>query len=83
MASRGWIKYKPLFEYISNKENYEQKMQETYRKLEDGIPEINKLFINDEFDILLQDLKEYDKNVKKHYNEYIKTNQIWDKLKIK
>ena len=23
----------------------------------------NKLFINDEFDILLQDLKEYDKNV--------------------
>ena len=81
MASRGWIKYKPLFEYVSNRENYEEHMKETYRKLENSIPQINKLFGNDEFDVLLEDLKEYDKNVKKHYNEYLKTNEIWNKLK--
>lgn len=82
-ASRGWIKYKPLFEYISNRAKYEEKMLETYKKLENSIPEINKLFINDEFNVLLEDLREYDANVKKHYNEYIKTNQIWNKLKMK
>ena len=26
-------------------------------------------------------LKEYDKNVEKHYKEYIKTNEIWNRLK--
>jgi len=80
-ASRGWIKYKPLFEYISNNEKYEERMEETYQKLQNGIPEINKLFGNDEFNILLEDLKEYKENVKKHYNEYLKTNEIWSKLK--
>ena len=44
-----------------------------------GIPEVNKLFENDEFDVLLNDLKEYDEKVK---NEYVKTNEIWDKLKL-
>ena len=80
-ASRGWIRYKPLFEYIMNKDDYAENIQKTYEKLEVGVKEVNKLFDNDEFDILLKDLKEYDMNVKKHYNEYIKTNEIWDKLK--
>lgn len=81
-ASRGWIKYKPLFEYISNRAKYEEKMETTYQKLANGVPEINKLFVNDEFDVLLDDLKEYTKNVKKHYNEYLKANQIWNELKF-
>lgn len=80
-ASRGWIRYKPLFEYIMNKDDYAENIQKTYEKLEVGVKEVNKLFDNDEFDILLKDLEEYDMNVKKHYNEYIKTNKIWDKLK--
>ncbi len=80
-ASKGWIRYKPLFEYITNKENYEENIAETRKKLEEGIPEVNKLFDNSDFNILLKDLDKYDKNVKKHYNEYIKTNEIWNKLK--
>lgn len=81
-ASRGWIKYKPLFEFITCRDTYDEKIQDTYQKLEIGIPEVNKLFESDEFDVLLQDFKEYSKNVKKHYNEYIRTNEIWDRLKI-
>ena len=80
-ASRGWIRYKPLFEYITNRENYTEKIAETRKQLEEGIPEVNKLFEHSDFNILLKDLDEYDKNVKKHYNEYIKTNEIWNKLK--
>lgn len=80
-ASRGWIKYKPLLLYIMDRNNYQEKMKENYEKLKAGIPEINKLFENKDCDILLKDLQKYDKDVKKHYNEYIKTNEIWDKLK--
>lgn len=80
-ASRGWMKYKPLYVYISNKEEYKEKMQSVYTKLEQSIPELNKLFKENDFNILLQDLKEYDKNVKKHYLEFLKTNEVWNKLK--
>ena len=80
-ASKGWIKYKPLFQYITHKETYQEQMKSTYTKLEASIPEINKLFKDEDFSFLLQDLSKYDKNVKKHYNEYIKTNEIWNKLK--
>ena len=80
-ASRGWIKYKPLFQYITHKETYKEKIQETYEKLKTGIIEVNKLFENEDCKVLLEDLTKYDKNVKKHYNEYLKTNEIWNKLK--
>ena len=58
-------------------------MLEIHRKLETGIPEINKLFESEKCNILLDDLNKYDKNVKKNYQEYIKTNEIWDRLKVK
>ena len=80
-ASRGWVKYKSLFEYITDKEHYEEKIQKTYENLKIGIPEVNKLFENSNFEILLEDLKQYDENVKKHYKEYLRTNEIWNKLK--
>ncbi len=80
-ASRGWIRYKPLFEYITNKEKFNENMEATRRKLVEGISEVNKLFENSDFNMLLKDLDEYNKNVKKHYNEYIKTNEVWNKLK--
>lgn len=80
-ASRGWIKYKPLFQYITDNKNYKTKINEVYEKLKAGIPEINKLFKGQEANILLEDLKQYDKNVKKHYEEYLKTNEVWNKLK--
>lgn len=80
-ASRGWIKYKPLYEYVTDREHYNEKISATMDNLKNGIPEINKLFDNTDFNALLTDIQEYDTNVKKHYNEYIKTNEIWNKLK--
>ena len=80
-ASRGWIKYKPLLIYVTEQEHYKEKIKGNYEKLEKSIPEINKLFGTDVFDTLLTDLKNYDKNVKKNYNEFISTNEIWNKLK--
>ena len=80
-ASKGWMKYKPLLLYISDKENYKAKIEETYQKLADSIPEINKLFTNNDFSLLLDEFKEYSENVEVHYQEYLKTNDIWNKIK--
>ena len=80
-ASRGWIKYKPLLIYVTDPEHYKEKIKDNYEKLEKSIPEINKLFNTDVFDTLLTDLEDYDKNVKKNYNEFISTNEVWNKLK--
>lgn len=80
-ASKGWIKYKPLLMYIQDKENYKNNIQIAIEKLEKSVPKINELFESSNFTDLVKDLKEYDKNVEKHYKEYLKTNEIWKRLK--
>lgn len=82
-ASKGWIKYKPLLMYITDKENYKEKVKEVYEKLNASIPKLNQLFEDEEFYCLTNEFEQYDKSVKKHYNEYLKTNKIWNILKNK
>lgn len=80
-ASKGWIKYKPLLMYITDRENYKEKIKGVYEKLNSSIPKLNELFGDNEFDCLIDELKEYDNKVKKHYEEYLKTNEVWNILK--
>ncbi len=80
-TSIGWVKYKPLLIYITDRKNYSKIIKQTKEDLEKGIKAVNKLFNTESFNILLDELNSYDKNVKKHYNEYIRTNEVWNKLK--
>lgn len=80
-ASKGWIRYKPLLMYIQNKENYDKCIKEAIEKLEKSAGKIDELFESTNFIKLVTELKEYDKNVEKDYCDYIKTNEIWSKLK--
>ena len=80
-ASKGWIKYKPLLMYIQDNENYKRNMKVAIEKLEKSVPKINELFESTNFTDLVKDLKKYDRNVEKHYKEYLKTNEIWKKMK--
>lgn len=81
-ASRGWIKYRPLFLYITNNENYREEIENTKSNLRIGIPEINRMFPKENFYVLLSDLEEYDRNVEKDYADFLNTQKIWDKLKL-
>ncbi|MBP3801258.1 MAG: hypothetical protein J6I85_04395 [Clostridia bacterium] len=80
-ATMGWIKYKPLLMYIKNKETYRKNIEETIEKLEDTVPKLNKVFFDDCFTAVLHELEKYDREVEKHYEEYLKTNRIWETLK--
>ena len=80
-AALGWIKYKPLLLYISDKQNYRNNIKEMEEKLQETIPKLNKVFADDCFSELLKELEIYDRNVKKHYEEYKRTNEIWKSLR--
>lgn len=79
----GWTKYKPLLYYITDNENYKSIIKQTRENLEVSIPKMNTIFQTCDFSCLLRELDDYDKNVKKHYKEYIRTTEVWDKLKQK
>lgn len=81
-ASTGWIKYKPLLMYIENKEEYPKKMAVIIDKLKRSAEKINKLFENSDFTHLPDIMEDYDENVEEHYQEFLDTNRIWNKLKL-
>lgn len=78
----GWTKYKPLYYYITDNYNYKKIIREAKENLEKSIPKINTSFETCDFSCLLEELTEYDKKVKKHYEEYMRATQIWDKFKF-
>lgn len=82
-ASIGWIKYKPLLIYITDRKNYKKSIEDTRKKLEISIPKMNDMFKTCDFTGLLNELDEYDANVKKHYKEYVRTNEVWNEFKTR
>ena len=82
-ASVGWIKYKPLLIYITDRGNYRAVINTTRQNLESSIPKINKVFPKCNFTRLLDVLDRFDKKVEDDYNEYVKTFEVWEKFKEK
>ena len=80
----GWIKYKPLYTYLLDPDNYEKKMAIVIRKMKNSIKKIDS-FYDEEYDFnkVLVALEDYNANVKKHYDTYVRTNHVWDELKMK
>ena len=82
-ATIGWIKYKPLLLYIKDKEKYRSEIDDMVEKLQIIVPKLNTIFNDNCFTALLEELEKYDRNVEKHYNDYKRTNEIWNQLKGK
>ena len=77
----GWAKYKPLYIFLTDKEDYRKLIYEAKEKLSSTILLIDKVFPNYDFQVLLKEFNEYDKNVEVHYQEFLHTNEIWNRLK--
>ena len=80
-ASRGWIKYKPLFLYITDRENYAETIKRIEASLNDCILKINEIFDHEDFTVVLEDFKMYHNRVEEDYKKYLDVNEIWKKLK--
>ena len=81
-ASIGWVKYKPLLMYIMQRTTYLKDIEIAKTKLKNSINKINDIFPNNDFLCLVGELEKYDEDVQKHYKEYLKTNDVWNRIKM-
>lgn len=79
-ACIGWIRYKPLLLYITQRGCYENKIEEMRDQLESTLPKICTYFKQPGFMNVLAELEKYNRNVKKHYSEFLETQRIWTKI---
>ncbi|MBP1926964.1 hypothetical protein J2Z76_002836 [Sedimentibacter acidaminivorans] len=79
-ACIGWIRYKPLLIYITQKESYETKIEEMRKQLQVTLPKICAYFNRKDFMNISKELERYNSNVEKHYNQFIQTQEIWIKI---
>jgi len=79
-ATIGWIRYKPLLVYITQRGEYEHKMLEIEGKLNSTIPKLCAYFKTDEFEKLHDEFVFYRKNVDRHFNDFEDTKSAWKQL---
>lgn len=82
-ATIGWIRYKPLLHYINDRENYKEIIEKAKDNLKKSVGKMSTAFATCDFSCLIDELNQYDADVEKHYQEYLKVNELWDKLKYK
>jgi len=79
-ACIGWVRYKPLLLYITQREHYDEKIKEMRDKLAVSLPKVCAYFHTDDFNQVTRELDRFDKNVKKHYRQFIETQDAWTKI---
>ncbi len=79
-ASIGWIRYKPLLLYITQRDNYETEIIKMKENLSNVIPKICAYFGNDEFNNILTELEFYHTHVEEHFNDFQQTRLTWFKI---
>src|SRR5574344_540920 len=79
-ACIGWVRYKPLLIYITQQDHYEEKIEEMREQIAASLPSICNYFGRRDFMNISLELEKYNRNVKKHYQQYLKTQEICEKI---
>ncbi|WP_312649914.1 hypothetical protein [Aminipila sp.] len=79
-ASIGWVRYKPLLLYITQRESYEMEITKMKKNLSNVIPKVCDYFGSDEFKNILDELEFYHTHVEKHYKDFESTKVAWLKV---
>ncbi|NLW65440.1 MAG: hypothetical protein GXY26_04340 [Clostridiales bacterium] len=79
-ACTGWVRYKPLLVYITRPDEYDKEMEFMHETLSDTLPKLSKYFGTDRFMTVMDEFEKYRKNTKKHYENFIMTQETWQKL---
>lgn len=79
-ASIGWIRYKPLLLYITQRDDYEAKIIKMKMDLANVIPKICDYFEYDGFKNILDELEYFHSHVEDHYKDFENTKSAWLKI---
>ncbi|NLG92567.1 MAG: hypothetical protein GX485_03230, partial [Clostridiales bacterium] len=76
----GWVRYKPLLLYITQREDYGRRITEMRSALDETLPKVSRYFGKDDFMKIRKELDRYDANVRKHYDQFQKTKEVWARV---
>lgn len=79
-ATIGWIRYKPLLVYITDRYNFDTIMKTIEVNLTETIPKLCAYYKTEEFHKILIEFHKYKKNVIKHFDDFEKTKSTWTRL---
>lgn len=79
-ATIGWIRYKPLLTYITQRDQYTAIMNGIEEKLLFTIPKLCAYFKTNEFNQVYKEFKSYSKRVATHFSEFESTKGAWNTL---
>ena len=78
-AAIGWVRYKPLLTYVTDRSAYEstiESMESTFSRLGPGL---RSYFKAEEFTDLLPELRRYTRKVAEHHEMFEQTKEAWRK----
>lgn len=79
-ATIGWVRYKPLLLYITQRDSYETEIMKMKENLSNVIPKICDYFGENEFGDILKELEFYHTHVEEHYKDFEDTKSAWIKI---
>ena len=79
-ACIGWVRYKPLLLYITDRPHYQEKIEAMTENLKLVLPEVCRYFDNNAFMNILTELKKYTAAVGEHYRDFEETKAVWSDL---
>ncbi|MEO6820140.1 MAG: hypothetical protein ABI204_10460 [Ginsengibacter sp.] len=79
-ATIGWIRYKPLMVYITQRNEYDDIIKSMRHKLQLTIPKFCAYFNTNQFEQILVELDHYHKYVGKHFKAFEQTKSSWQKV---
>jgi hypothetical protein len=79
-ACVGWVRYKPLLTYITNRDNYEREIDRMKANLRKVLPKVAKFFPECNFLRLYQELEAYSQNVPEHFEMFEATKKAWERV---
>jgi len=79
-ACLGWIRYKPLYIYITDRPHFRETMEVTAEHLQNTLPAVSRFFGMDAFRTIYSEFLKYVSHTEEHFMLFEKTKEIWAEL---
>ncbi|MGI6005439.1 MAG: hypothetical protein ACOX88_08530 [Christensenellales bacterium] len=80
-ACIGWIRYKPLYLFITRTEDFDREMEAVREKLAVTLPKLCEYFDMPRFRNIALEFERYRKAVPRHYELFMQNQRIWEQIR--
>lgn len=79
-ACIGWMRYKPLYTYLTQPDQYQDIMEQSRRNLQASLESVCAYFNNWNFNQILTELEAYTAQMQLHYDMLRRSQDLWQKM---